>query len=414
MNENNNDHIRWFSGEIPRLRAAGLIDDATAERLDRHYGELLAKRSPRRFFLVPLALLGVLMIAAGIVLAVNYNWDNFSNPVRLAIGATPLFIGFVLSMITVFGDRRGLWREASAVISAAGIATCCAVVSQVYHMNGELSDFMTLVLALSLPFIYIFSSTGLAVCYVLTLPMMLRFGGGRETLFCLWLLAVTPFLLRHTRSASPDRALCRYLAIYAAIVGAIGCGGYYPALAAIVVAVTFLYGGWHWKEKHETALRNPWLAAFAAVLVLLAIGSSTDSFFRIRSDAPVLPFWIFTGAVLAINLFVYPRRHLDEKRLLTGLLVLLPFLRFIDGIEPYMLRGVFNVFMGVYGLVLLIDGYKRNKLLVFNGGAATVALLAGCRFCDSDLGLLPRSAGLIAIGLGFVIANIVFNRKLGK
>ena len=245
--------------------------------------------------------------------------------------------------------------------------------------------------------------------------MMLRFHDERQILlFSLWLLAVTPFLLRHSRSASPDRAVCRYLAIYAAVSGAIGCGGYYPALAAIVVAVTFLYGGWHWKEKHETALRNPWLAAFAAVLALLAIGSSTDSFFRIRTSAPLLPFWLFTGAVLAINLFVYPHRRLDGKRLLTGLLVLLPFLRFIDGIEPYILRGIFNAFMGVYGLVLLIDGYKRNKLLVFNGGLAAIALLAVCRFCDSDLGLIFRSLGLILIGLGFVIANIVFNRKLGK
>ena len=415
MAENDNNHIRWFSGEIPKLRAAGLLDDETAERLDRYYGDLLGKRSPRKFFLFPLAVLGVLMIVAGIILAVNHNWDDFTNPVRLAIGATPFAVGFVLSMITVFGDRRGIWREASAIISAGGIATFCAVVSQVYHMSGELSDFMTLVLALSLPFVYIFNSTGLALCYVLTLPMMSDRGDDTQTLlFCIWMLAVVPFLLRHSRSASPDRALCRYLAIYAAVSGAVICGGYFPALAAIAVAVTFLYGGWHWREKHETLLRNPWLAGFLGVLAILAAGSSSEGFFSIHSSNPKLPFWIFTGAVLAINLFVYPRRHLDEKRLLTGLLVLLPFLCFIPGMQHWVMRLVFNIFMGVYGLVLLIDGYKRGKLLVFNGGVAMIALLAVCRFFDSDLGLLARSAGLIAIGLGFVIANIVFNRKLGK
>ena len=415
MAENDNHHIRWFSGEIPKLRAAGLLDDETAERLDRYYGEQLKKRSPRRFFLFPLAVLGILMIVAGIILAINHNWDDFTNPMRLAIGAVPLAVGFALSMITVFGDRRGIWREASAIVSAGGIATFCAVVSQVYHMAGELSGFMTLVLALSLPFVYIFNSTGLAVCYVLTLPMMNSWGDEKQALlFCIWMLAVTPFLLRHSRSASPDRALCRYLEIYAAVSAAIVCGGYFPALAATVVAVTFLYGGWHWREKHETLLRNPWLAGFLGVLAVLAIGSSTEGFFRIYSGNPKLPFWIFTGAVLAVNLFVYPRRHLDEKRLLTGLLVLLPFLCFIPGVQPWVMRLVFNIFMGAYGLVLLIDGYKRGKLLVFNGGMAMIALLAVCRFCDSDLGLLARSAGLIAIGLGFVIANIVFNRKLGK
>ena len=410
---NNKEALRWLLAELPELKQQGIVDENAADSLAKYCSDELALKAPPRKFIYTLFYIGAGMIAAGIVLFFNYNWDCFTKYQRLGISAIPMAVALISALWTILGQKGQLWREFSAVLTSVAAATLIAMVSQIYHVGGELWEFMTLVLAISIPFVYIFNSIALTTLYSFGLFALL---GGAPPLYCFFaVLAIQPMLHIQLSHNSPNRVWARYLMILSALFGIIGCGssGYLP-LSFFALAGTMLYAGWALSERHESYLRNPWLGvSFIFMLVCLAIASSHAEFFvpsKFRQPHGVWAYWLFTGVVLASNVRWFPKSHLDAKRLTTGLLVLLPLLHYCR-VDAPMMKLIFNVYMGVYGAVLMLDGFKRGRLLTYNGGLAMVLLLIVCRFFDAELGLLTRSIAFVAIGVVLITANFVFFRK---
>lgn len=413
---NNKESLRWLLSELPKLRQEGILDEAASEALEKYCNDEIDLKPPPWRFIYTLFYIGMGMIAAGIVLFFNYNWDCFTKFQRLGISALPMALAFVSAMITILGQKSQLWREFTAVFTAAAAATLVAMVSQIYHINGSISAYMTLVLAISLPFVYIFNSIALTTLYSFGLFMMNWGYPDAPPLHCFAAsLAILPMLHIQISRENPNRVWARYLVIVVAAFGLVSCvGGGYVPLALFSLAGTMVYAGWALSERHETYLRNPWLTvSFVFMLILLGIASSNESFFRAEGARPiqdVWAYWLFTGVVLANNIRLFPKSRLDAKRLTTGLLVLLPLLHFCK-VDAPMMKLVFNVYMGVYGAVLMLDGFKRGRLLTYNGGIAMVLLLIICRFFDSELGLLTRSIAFIAVGTVLIVANAIFFRS---
>ena len=410
---NNKEALRWLLAELPKLRQDEVIDENTADSLAKYCHDELALKAPPRKFIYTLFYIGAGMIAAGIVLFFNYNWDGFSKCQRLGIGAMPMAVALISALWTILGQKGQLWREFSAVLTSVAAGMLIAVVSQIYHVGGELWEFMTLALAISIPFVYIFNSIALATVYIFGLFLLLA---GASPLYCFFaVLAIQPMLHIHLSHKSPDRVWARYLMLFSALFGLVSCGddGYLP-LSFFALAGTMLYAGWALSERHESNQRNPWLCcSFIFTLVCLAVASSHASFFAPSEfDHPhgVWAYWLFTGVVLATNVRWFPKSHLDAKRLCTGLLVLLPLLHYCR-VDNEVMKLIFNIYMGVYGAVLMLDGFKRGRLMTYNGGVAMVLLLIVCRFFDAELGLLTRSIAFVAIGVVMITANFVFFRK---
>ena len=413
---NNKDSLRWLLSELPGLKEKGVLDETSSEALEKYCRDELDLKAPPRRFIYTLFYIGAGMIAAGVVLFFNYNWDCFTKYQRLGISALPMAFAFVSAMITILGQKSQLWREFTAVFTAAASATLIAMVSQIYHIGGSLSDYMTLVLAISLPFVYIFNSIALTTLYSFGLFMLDWGYPNAPPLTCFaFAFAILPMLHIQISRENPNRVWARYLMIVVAAFGLVNCaGGGYVPLALFSLAGTLIYAGWALSERHETYLRNPWLTvSFVFMLVLLGIASSSESFFAdngSRATPDVWAYWLFTGVVLANNIRLFPKSRLDAKRLTTGLLVLLPLLHFCK-VDAPMMKLVFNVYMGVYGAVLMLDGFKRGRLLTYNGGVAMVLLLIVCRFFDSELGLLTRAIAFIAVGAVLIAANAIFFRS---
>ena len=415
----NKDGLRWLLAEIPKLRG-NVIDDTAAEALTKYCHDELDLKPPPWRFIYTLFYIGAGMIAAGIVLFFNYNWDFFSKFQRIGIAAIPLALAFVSAMITILGQKGQLWREFTAVLTSAAAATLIGVVGQIYHTGGTLPEYMLLVLLVSLPFVYIFNSIALTTIYSFGL-FLLHAGrslGPMENLYCvIGAVAILPMLHIQISSGNPNRVWARYLTVVVAVFGLVSCGfeGGYPPLACFALAGTMIYAGWRLSERHETYLRNPWLfTSFIFMLVLLGIASTNAGFFDARYSTKnpwdVWAYWIFTGVVLANNIRLFPQSRLDAKRLATGLAVLLPLLHYCR-VDPEVMKVIFNVYMGVYGAVLMLDGFKRGRLLTYNGGIALVLLLIVCRFFDADLGVLPRAIAFIAIGAVLISANFFYFRR---
>src|SRR3954452_7786853 len=159
--------IRWLLAELPELVTSGVLSQETADALRRHYSSEVSE-PPRRFGFVLSAILGSLLVGAGIVLLVAHNWDFLSRPVRCAIAFAPLILSQALAVFVLL-RRSGsaAWRETAAILNVAAIGTAIALVSQTYQIQGDFARFILVWMLLALPIVYIFGTgIGLAAYFV--------------------------------------------------------------------------------------------------------------------------------------------------------------------------------------------------------------------------------------------------------
>jgi len=424
--------IRWFLEELPKLREGGVIDSATEENLQKHYRERLAAApSPQKYFLLALSIIGSVLIAGGIILLFNYNWDMFTKLTRIMIAFLPVTLGAALSIFTLATSRSQAWREGSAVLTAAGTAVAIALLSQIYHTGGTLSQFMTLVLLLALPLVYIFNSVSLATLY--TVGLFMTLGSWYEPAwlpmaFCL-LAGILPFAGWHLlREKSPYRIWMRYLAMGFAVFALIAFGGQYSSgLILFTVCAVFMLASMRSQDRWERMFRNPWLlASFFFLLVLLSIGTCTGGrIFHLNrygeTSNGILYFWLAEGWFLLLFILLFVRDYLLKQMSFQRLMMLVLILTALLGtlleafeVDAIYMRLALIVYMGVFGVTLLMRGCRENSMFLFNGGLLMCALLIGLRFFDAEIGLQARAIGFIVLGLGFIGANVFFSRKLGR
>src|SRR5205085_5599887 len=159
--------IRWLLDELPELVAGGVLTAEAAEALRQHYAAKDPTES-RRLGFVFSAILGSLLVGAGVILLVAHNWDFLSRPVRCAIAFAPLFLSHALAVFVLTRRNESApWREGAAILNVAAIGTAIALVSQTYQLQGDFSRFVLVWMLLALPVVYLFrTSVGLAIYFV--------------------------------------------------------------------------------------------------------------------------------------------------------------------------------------------------------------------------------------------------------
>ena len=406
-------NINWILSELPELCEKGILPAETAEVMGNYYREKLSViPSPQKIFSLVIGIIGIVMVAGGIILFFNYNWDMFPKFLRIGISAIPLALGVGVSYFTICREKGQIFKECSAVLTSVGTAVLIAMLSQIYQLNGELHEFMFLVLLLAVPVLYIFNSIGLATLYV-----FFSFFVNHWNAPCWWkgilVLAFLPFLFFHLREKSSFCVWSRYLALALGVSLGFGCGKYAPLLAVITLSGLFLIAGFDLYRQKTAFFKNPWLIpAFVIQIIFLAVGSSTKDVFRLSRFCSSEDIWSFGICFSAVGigvLIVLLRKRLIIERLLPVILILLTLIPFFTK-EPVMCM-IYNVYFGVAGVIYLYRGFVKRSLLIFNGGALMVSVLLACRFFDSDIGLLYRSLGFILLGIGFIAANVIYNRR---
>ena len=413
--------IRWFLRELPHLREAGVVDEEAQKKLREYYIDRLSERKgPQAYFVLMMGIIGAAMLAGGAILAVNYNWDMISTFYRCVISAIPLAIGFVWGVVALCRNNNRAEREGAALLTAAGVTTLIAMVSQIYHTGGDFNDFMVLVLGLTLPLVYIFNAIGLATIYVVGLFCIIG-----NTMSPLWysigIAAFLPYLFYHLFTASPYRPWSRYLACYVAVFGMISCGKVNPMFSYFSIATLGLLAGRELYEKRTKLRRNPWMIqSFFFLLTLLCITTASGEEGYMADDNcnkfELINYWVFNGITLVMILVSYLRRRLDVERFMTGfwLLFLVPgFFAACSVVLPYVNIASF-IYTILFGILLLCRGFRRNHFTIFNGGMLLISSQFIVKFFCSDVSSLYRAIAFCVVGLAFIVANIVFARRMAK
>ncbi len=434
---------RWLRGELPELVANGVITQETARALEQHYPE--SERS-RNFGFALLAVVGSALVAAGIILLIAHNWDEFSRPLRSAIAFVPLLAAQALSIFVLLRrDQSQPWRESAAIFNVAGIGTAIALVSQTYQIHGSFTNFILIWMLLSLPIVYLMRTTFGAVAYIFGAGYWLfhndNWWGHRNNPLPFWLLLllVIPYFVMVYRKDRDSRETTA-LAIVLAMITAMGigytadfCGAHLGALAFAGFFSAVYVCGIEFFPARESDRLPP-----LALLGGLSIGATTIvlTFEDIwtHSNAPIAPQDFAHSVAVAIQLF-FPASAIllavwsfaRGKIHFSVLAAALPIIAGVGWVIAHFCLSeqitwsrsncdfaasmLFNLYALALGIELIARGMRADSLTRANFGLLVIAALAIARFFDSDLSFVARAVGFIVIGIGFLLTNLLLFRK---
>ena len=434
--------IRWLLAELPELVTSGVLTEETAAALRQHYSAE-ASEPPRRLGFVLSAILGSLLVGGGIVLLVAHNWDFLSRPVRCAIAFTPLVLSQALAVFVLL-RRSGspAWRDTAAIMNVAAIGTAIALVSQTYQIQGDFARFILIWMLLALPIVYIME-TGLglsayfvgATVWVLSSKHGSSFFRAHSDDLWAWVLLLLGlpallFLWKRNRNGYATLLALTSLAVAAAFslgqTDDIGAQSFWRCSFAAYWTLIYLVGmivfkDWRPRRPH------PFVAIGWIGILSLAVVLSFQEFWRThqwqnavdltpRHYPDLLAGAIQAGWVLAAILFgayaLWKRRNANlAPAAFAPVVVAAWFIAKGSGnsLTPTL---VMNGFMLALGVFTLLQGIRAGNVYAANLGMLAVAILAVARFFDNDFEFVVRGIAFIAIGLGFLVTNlIVFKRK---
>jgi len=433
--------IRWLLAELPELVASGVLSQEAADALRQHYStEVPGER--RRIGFILSAILGSLLVGAGIILLVAHNWDFFSRPVRCALALTPLVLSQALAVFVLL-RRNGSapWREMAAILNVTAIGTAVALVSQTYQIQGDFARFILVWMILALAVVYLFqTSVGLSAYFIGAAVWVFSskhgdfFGAHPNDLWgwVLLLLGVPAFviLLRQNRNGYGTLLATTALAVACAFslgqTDEIGAQSFWRCSFPAYWSLVYLVGAVFFHDWRRTR-PHPFVVIGWIGILSLAVVLSFQDIWRghewqkavdllPRHYPDLLAAGIQLAWVLAALLFAgFGLWKMRESNLAPAAFTPIAVIAWLmakqtgEALVPSLLLNFFLLALGIY---TLLRGIRSGRVVEANLGMLVIALLATARFFDTDLEFVVRGVAFIAIGLGFLATNlIVFKRK---
>ena len=435
----NKKWVQGLYGELPQLVAQEVLTPEVAERLHAHYGAVEPAR-PARLAVVLFGVFGALLIGAGVILVLAHNWEDLSRPVRAGLSFLPLAVAQGLAAWALAKRSQSVaWREGAASLVFLLIGASISLVAQTYNISGDLPRFILAWSLLGLPLVYLFDALVPAVLYLWAITEWachLRcedgFNGGY------WILAalLLPQLVRWLRTGSyltrPTVLLwaaCVSVTVAAGVTLERVLPGLWIMLYAGLFALMFLVGEF-WLSEADGFWSRP-LRHFGAAGVLVLSFMLTFEWpwheigwhYWAGDHCRELSWRVIPDAVLgsviplgALVLLVMTVRRKTPLGLLFGCVPILAAVGYCiscltDTYAPS--AGLFDLYVLVVGLWLLVTGLRIAKQGQMNIGLLALASLVLARFFDSDLSFLLRGLVFIVLGIAFLGANVVMLRRKG-
>jgi hypothetical protein len=433
---------RWLLAELPELVTSGVISQETADVLRQHYSSQPSE-APRRLGFILSAILGSLLVGAGVILLVAHNWDFLSRPIRCAIAFAPLLLSQALAIFVLLRRKESApWRETAAILNVVAIGTALALVSQTYQIQGDFARFILVWMLLALPVVYLFTtSLGLSAYYVgatvwvLSSTKSSHFFRAQPNELWVWLLlalALPAFivLLRQNRrgygTLLATTALAAAAAFSLAQTDDIGAHSFWRCSFAGFWAIVYLTGTVSFRDWRPTR-PHPFVAAGWIGVLSLAVFLSFQDSWRTRQwqnavdmvprhypdvlAAGVQIAWVIAALLFAAYAF-WKRKELNTVPAVLAPVALIGWGVAKQTGNPLLPSLLCNLFLLALGIFTLLRGIRAGRAFEANLGMLVIAILAIARFFDSDLEFVVRGIAFIAIGLGFFATNVfVFKRR---
>lgn len=430
--------LETLSDELPGLLKAGVLNEESVQNLRLHYG---LERFERRTSRLPLLLsiLGTLLIGTGIILVLGRNWYEFSKPARTVLSFLPLVVaqGFAFFAGTRRVDAAGL-RESAAGFLVLGFAASFSLVTQTYHLVGDLKDFLFICAIFNLPVIYLFQSSFAAALYMVALLWMASLGqleGRHGILFWPFFVAAVPFAVSLYRKDAYSIALgwvCRLSYVTVAIAAGVTLEKNVPGLWIILYASLFsffYFAGKFWFPEAQGFWQRPFqnfgAAGLCVFLWLLSFTWPWESigwsYYRNWGKydpvAGVLDYVLLIVFFLAAMAMLRHWMKRKETDIFEGLVAFAPLLTltgFLFAQHPALKlvsMTAVNFYLLAISTVLMTAGAESRQLGKLNAGIFLFGALLAARFMDLEISYLLRGLLFILLGVGFLVANLKYSHR---
>jgi hypothetical protein len=419
--------------ELPRWREEGLVSPDAAAALHARYR--LGERESGGPTLLPVYVLGALLVGAGVVSLVAWNWDAMSPAVKLAvIGAAMAschVAGWVLWKGTGRAPRLG---HAIALVGTLVFGANVGLVAQIFHVSGKwwggfaafaAGAFAAGILYESLPhhllaaalglglagpgFAHDHPAAGIAAGYVLAAVLVAIAWRARSRA----LVVVTALGLGATLLAAlVDRHTLGGLYVVAACLAA--------ALAAAPLAAAPLASKDDTGARLGGAARVLGRVLFHGVAYVLSFAELADDAAKVHFArtpftalelAAALPALLLAAVAIAAGL---RRAEVDPLARGEALLIGATAIAFALGLSLRTGTGaalVANLALVFLALGRITRGLTFLARAPFWEGIALGGLLVVSRFLEIDTELWLKGAAFIACGVAVLAAGVLFERR---
>lgn len=413
--------------DLPELVEAGVISTETADTINTYY--LTKGGNSQSRLLIIFGILGAILTGLGIILIIAHNWDGLSRFIKLCIAFLPLIICQSLSVFVLIKKQDNTaWRESIAVLLFFAVGTAISLVSQVYHISGDLSSFLLTWMVLCFPVIYILRSSVVSLLYIAGITWYAVVNDywvyGHPETYYYWLLLL--LALPHYYFLYKEKPANNFMVLHNWVVP-ISLTITLGTLAEnrdelMYIAYISLFGLFYIIGntvffKKQKAISNGYRvigsAGTISILLFLSFNFSWESIqkTRIAGISPELAACIIVTAVAIAALYFQKKNNAVKDYKPVEYAFLFFVLCFLIGI--FSTAGVVfvNILLFAIGILTIMNGAKADHLGILNYGLLIITALVVCRFFDTDLSFVIRGILFVLVGVGFFFANYYMIKK---
>lgn len=419
------------------LEKQGLLHAPVNQKIQSYLD--VENKAINKLYLTLMAIVGALFFSAGIFALIAHNWEAFGQHVKGALSIMPSLFALVIYYLTITKHDNSVSRiEAASLFLMLMIGASIALVSQVYHMDGDFDKFVIVWLTLSTPLFYIKRASGIAIIYLglacnfLFPTIMWSFFfpsdfalNERYYFFWIFLFAFLPhFYLVLNKSSNKQSFRAIYLGWITAITliialpFAVKAGFIWWATGLLMLM--YLIGKKYY-AGNISSLGRPFqtMTLFFTYynLLLLADKYTGEQVFELDElnkigswNAEQYIYFVLGIALTIITTYIAIKWRAHEKPVNRYIALMPFFIVFTYGV--YMLfdynvfdirwlsQFILNLFILGFGINAMIMGRKNHNVLYMIYGLLLTCNLLWLRYIESDISFWLK--GLIFIAAGMI------------
>ena len=412
--------------DIKELVQAGVISNKEAGNIRDYYrdkGEL----SNNRLFIV-FGILGAILVGLGFILIIAHNWDEISKIAKTSFAFLPLLLGQILCGFTLIKKRDSVaWKEGATAFLFFAVGAVISLVSQIYHIPGNLGSFLLLWMLLCLPLIYIMRSSVASLLYLIGITYYAcetgywSFHSAGTYLYWLLLLGALPHYYHlYTKKSGSNFMTFHNWIITLSIVVSLGTvtdrtGELMYVSYFSLFGLFSLLGKFQFFDLQNTR-NNAYKIVGSLGTIGLLLALSFDWFWmELRTGDLMYTYAIgspefFAAVILTLSagvLLFFQQVKINLTDFVFALFVPIFFLGQVSIIAVVLI----NVLVFMIGIFKIIEGVKKDHLGIVNYGLLIITALIVCRFFDTDLSFIFRGILFVLVGVGFFLTNYRMLKK---
>ena len=417
--------------DLDELIKEEIIDETTASRIRNYYVRKKNPNASSRLIQV-VSILGICLIGLGLILIIGYNWDQLPRLWRIVIAFIPLLTAQAIGAMTLLKDRSNLWHESSAIAILFSVGIAMTLITQIYFLDVNMTEFLKLWVLLSIPLIYIFDSAVVSIAVWIGIGWYITkisWNTDYDRLimpFVMMVAAIIPYFLKTVRSAVDSRWAWHHWVVPIVLTMFIFSWSPFSCsiMMMIYLVITFIAMD-TWRQFYISSggiLNNGykvisfvgiWGIAFMMTFKFFWMEAASKGISECFHTHPSLLMPLIFGGIAVLIIWLRLKNKIDNKSSEVWWIgfILIALILIGDGYRTSG-RIISNVLILLGAARMIYRGINQEELPVLNLGILLLTTWIICRFFDDlDISFLWRGIIFIALGVLCFSLNYALIKK---